>query len=236
MPKTDKNKIFAISDLHLPGSRQKTMDMFGSVWEGHFDKIKSDWKDKVSEEDTVLLPGDTSWAMTLEEAMPDIFAIGELPGKKVILRGNHDFWWSSISRLRNALPENMFAIQNDALKIENTIICGTRGWLKPEGENAAADQKIYDREVKRLTLSLEKADSLRKKEKIVAMMHYPPLDCDGSGSPFTMLFEKFDVSAVVYGHLHGAAIYSAFNGIKNNVLYRLVSCDALKFSLTQLEV
>ncbi len=235
MPNTDNNKIFAISDLHLPGGKQKSMDIFGASWEGHFDKIKADWRAKVSEKDIVLLPGDTSWAMTLDEAIPDIYAIGELPGYKILLRGNHDFWWSSISRLRDNLPENMFAIQNDAVKIENTIICGTRGWAKTEGGDAVADQKIYDREVKRLTLSLEKADLLRKNERIVAMMHYPPLYSEDDESPFTELFEQFGVSAVVYGHLHGAAVYSAFNGVKNNIMYRLVSCDALKFSLTQIE-
>ncbi|MDO5022593.1 MAG: metallophosphoesterase [Eubacteriales bacterium] len=236
MPQADNNKIFAISDLHLPGSKQKTMDLFGLNWEGHFDKIKSDWYSKVSENDIVLLPGDISWAMTLDEAMPDILSIGELPGNKVLLRGNHDYWWSSISRLREALPTKMFAVQNDAIKINDTIICGTRGWANTEGEESPSDKKIYEREIKRLMLSLENAKDIQKKEKVVAMMHYPPLDLEGNDSPFTELFEKFNVSAVVYGHLHGAAKYSAFNGVKNGVLYRLVSCDALNFCLSKIDI
>ena len=125
--------IFSISDLHLSINSNKPMDIFGPVWDDNFSKIKQDWQSKVSNDDIVLLAGDLSWAMKLEDALEDIKLLDELNGKKIILKGNHDFWWQSITALRNALPKDFFAIQNDALKIENFVFCGTRGWNIPEG-------------------------------------------------------------------------------------------------------
>ena len=121
-------KVFAISDLHLDSTLSKPMDIFGPGWEGHWDKIRDDWRSKVGADDVVLLAGDLSWAMSLDEALPDIAEVGELPGAKFILRGNHDYWWSAIGKVRKALPQNMFAIQNDCIRIGKLLVCGSRLW------------------------------------------------------------------------------------------------------------
>ena len=123
--------IYAIADLHLPGGDIKPMDVFGAHWAGHFEKISEDWRARVKPEDVVLLPGDISWAMALTDARQDLEAIGALPGSKVLLRGNHDYWWSGIGRVRDILPPDMYAVQNDCLCLNDTLICGTRGWLLP---------------------------------------------------------------------------------------------------------
>lgn len=156
-------KIFAISDLHLSFNADKPMEVFGKAWENYVDVVAANWKARVSEEDAVLLAGDLSWAMKLEDALADINFVAGLPGHKVIIKGNHDFWWSSISRLRAALPSNFFAIQNDSVRVGDFLICGTRGWTVPEaGEVSEEDRKIYAREVLRLKLSLSHMQSQRK--------------------------------------------------------------------------
>ena len=128
-------KIYAIGDLHLPGGDDKPMEVFGTHWEGHWQKIKQDWLEKVRYEDVVLIPGDISWAMQLEHAVEDLRAVGDLPGRKIILRGNHDYWWGSITRVREALPEGMYALQNDAIELDGVVFCGSRGWTIPQGED-----------------------------------------------------------------------------------------------------
>ena len=146
--------VFAISDLHLP-ARQKPMDIFGAHWENHFDKIAEDWCARVTKEDIVLLPGDLTWAMHMEEAMEDLERVGALPGRKLILRGNHDYWWSAIGRVRRSLPEGMYAIQNDVLELDGILFAGSRGWTIPTGENPDPnDVKIYTRERMRREMSL----------------------------------------------------------------------------------
>ena len=128
-------RLFAIADLHLPGGANKPMDVFGKHWEGHFEKICDSWRENVSGEDIVLLPGDLSWAMQLEEAMGDLARIGTLPGRKVLLRGNHDYWWGSIGKLRERLPGGMYAIQNDAVALDGLTVAGSRGWTHPDGSD-----------------------------------------------------------------------------------------------------
>ena len=148
--------VYAISDLHLP-ARQKPMDVFGPQWKDHFDRICLDWRERVTAEDLVLLPGDLSWAMHLEDALEDLAAVGELPGSKILLRGNHDYWWSSIGRVRRALGEGMYALQNDSLLIGERLYAGTRGWTLPGPETTAEDARIYERERLRLEMSLKHA-------------------------------------------------------------------------------
>ena len=227
--------IFAISDLHLPGAAGKPMDLFGAHWDNHFKKITDDWYKRVSPEDVVLLPGDLSWAMRLEEAMGDIEAIGALPGLKIILRGNHDFWWNSISKVRRALPPGIVALQNDCVFArESVLIAGTRGWALPGDSADRETARIYERELLRLDMSLSAARRVSPDMPLVAMMHYPPLSDPGHETGFTRLIERYDCRHVVYGHLHGPSVQGAFTGILNGAAYHQVSCDGLGFALFQL--
>ncbi|MBS7299823.1 MAG: metallophosphoesterase, partial [Eubacteriales bacterium] len=139
--------VYAIGDLHLPGGDDKPMAVFGAHWEGHWEKICQDWRARVTTQDVVLVPGDISWAMQLEHALDDLHAIAALPGRKILLRGNHDYWWSSLTRVREALPEGMYALQNDAMEMEGIVFAGSRGWTLPGSEAATGeDLKIYQRE------------------------------------------------------------------------------------------
>lgn len=229
-------KIFAISDLHLSINNPKPMDIFGPVWDNYLDKIIEDWNKKVSVEDVVLLAGDLSWAMKLEDAADDIEILNKLKGTKILLRGNHDYWWSTISKVRNILPPNIYAIQNDSLVIGSYIFCGTRGWVVDSGKlNNAEDKKIYDRELIRLELSLKDAKSKQKNgEKIICMLHFPPYDKFNNPTPFTNLIESYGVDTVIFGHLHGK-IPNANKILKiNNVNYYLTSCDMVGNSLVEI--
>lgn len=224
--------IYSISDLHLGSSVDKPMDVFGSKWEGHFEKIKADWLKKVKEDDVVLLAGDLSWAMTLEEAKPDLFAIAALPGKKVILKGNHDYWWQSLSKVRGALPQGIFALQNDVVRIGKYLICGTRGWTVVHEKEE--DKKIFDREVIRLDLSLSAMSKVREEgDVVIGMTHYPPFDVSLEPTPVTELFTKYGVEQVVYGHLHGNA-YAKKKVYLDRTTYYLTSCDLVDFSLVSI--
>lgn len=223
-------KIFAISDLHLSFGANKPMDIFGKNWENYLDIIVEDWNAKVSDDDVVLVAGDISWAMKLDDTKLDFEFLGKLKGKIFIIKGNHDYWWNSVSAVRRVLPPNVTAIQNDAFKVGDYIICGTRGWTVPEdgATQTAEDKKIFLREGIRLDLTLNAAKNLQKNgEKIIVMMHYPPVNSRRSDSDFSRLLEKYDVSAVVYGHLHGSNIRKDLIFEKNGVKYFLTSCDQL---------
>jgi predicted phosphohydrolase len=230
-------RIFAIGDLHLPGGQVKPMDVFGAHWAGHFEKIAADWRARVGGEDVVLLPGDLSWAMTLEEAAPDLAAVCDLPGKKIFLRGNHDYWWSSLTRLRGMLPEGAFALQNDARVVGDAVFAGTRGWtVTPPASGNERDQKIYRREVLRLELSLKDAVHRGGGRPIVVLLHFPPFGDKREGSGFTELMEDYAVRHCVYGHLHGEGLKYAVSGERGGVMYHQVSCDGLHFKLHEFEL
>ena len=230
-------RIYAIGDLHLPGAQSKPMDVFGAHWEGHFEKIEQDWRSRVQPEDLVLVPGDLSWAMTLEEATPDLRRICALPGCKLLLRGNHDYWWSSLTRVRAMLPEGNWALQNDARMIGDAVFCGTRGWnVISETSTDAQNLKIYRREVMRLELSLKDAAEKAQGRPIVCMLHFPPFGEKRESSGFTELLESYGVHTCVYGHLHGEGIRAAFEGERGGVRYKLVSCDSLGFRLHEVEL
>ena len=232
-------KVFAISDLHLSVNNPKPMDIFGPAWDNYVDKIFADWKEKVSENDVVLLAGDFSWAMKLEDSVADFEMLKDLPGKKVIIRGNHDYWWKSISAVRNILPINFYAIQNDAIKFENIIVCGTRLWNLPDDKKKFTedDEKIYKRELIRLRMTLENALKLKTddNDKIVCMLHYPPYTFKEEDNEITAMMEEFGVSCVVYGHIHA---YCKQNLIlnKNGVKYYLTSCDIVQNKLISIDV
>ena len=223
--------VFAISDLHLP-ARQKPMDIFGEHWVDHFLHIRQDWLERVSDQDLILLPGDLSWAMRLDEALEDLQSIGRLPGTKILLRGNHDYWWNGIGQVRRALPEGMLALQNDSLLICGRLYAGTRGWMLPGPEASEDDLRIYNRERLRLEMSLKNAIQRDAHAPITVLMHYPPLTEEEPG--FSDILERFGVEDCVYGHLHGAAIYGAVRGVHRGVRYHQVSCDGLGFKLYKL--
>lgn len=220
--------VYAISDLHLP-ARVKPMDVFGEHWKNHFERIKADWNARVRQGDLVLLPGDLSWAMRLEEAIEDLNSIAALPGTKLILRGNHDYWWSSIGRVRRALGDNTFALQNDSLLLNGRLYAGSRGWNIPTADSTEDDARIYNRERMRLEMSLKSARAKDADAPITVMMHYPPLTDEQPG--FSDILEAYGVQDCVYGHLHGAGLYGAVRGERRGVRYHQVSCDGLDFKL-----
>jgi len=233
-------KIWGISDLHLSFSTNKPMDIFGDNWTDHAGQMAAAWDAIVAPDDVVLCPGDLSWAMKLEEAAIDLAWIGARPGLKILGRGNHDYWWSGIGKVRKLLashPEwRCLALQNDAVVLDEVVVAGSRAWCMPGSwEFTQADQKIYDREVLRLEMSLKDAQAKAEGRPIIAAIHYPPLGFQGAESKLSELLEKFKVTLCVFGHLHGAKHHNAaFKGNKNGIEYRLIACDFLKFVPTLL--
>lgn len=221
-------RVFAIADPHLSKAQPKPMAIFGANWAGHPDLFFERWRDTVRDDDLVLVPGDISWAMHIEEALLDLRDLAALPGQKVLLRGNHDYWWSSISKVRKVLPAGMFALQNDALVVDNVVIAGTRGWTCPGGyDHNEDDQKIYLRELERLKLSLAHAKKL-KGERLVVMLHYPPTNFKLEPSGFTDLLIEAAPDALVFGHIHGDNSELPLPELGDTALH-FVAADALGF-------
>lgn len=222
-------KVFAISDFHLSINNPKPMDIFGEVWNNYLEEITAFWQENITDDDVVLIAGDISWAMKMEAVVPDLEYLSKFAGKKVLLRGNHDYWWHSISALRKILPSDMYAIQNDSLRIGNLLLCGSRGWTTPEVKTFSDDdKKIYDRELIRLKLSLDEMQSKRKDDdKVVVMMHFPPFNSKFESSPFTQLIASYKPDKVVYGHLHGKGVKAKSKVVVDGVEYLLTSCDLI---------
>lgn len=199
--------IFTIGDLHLSYASPKPMNIFGENWENHELKIQKDWQEKVKEEDTILLPGDFSWAMALQDTLKDFKYLNELPGKKIMLKGNHDYWWNSLKKLNEFIEENNFQnisfLYNNAYEVEGKIIAGTRGWNLSSKEDE--DKKIIDRELIRLELSItEGIKSFGENKEVIVCMHYPPTNKQLlEESDFIKLMQKYNVTKCIYGHLHG---------------------------------
>ena len=211
------------------------MDIFGAGWEGHFEKIKSDWREKVAPDDIVLISGDISWAMKMPDALTDLKALADLPGKKVFIRGNHDYWWSGITRLRDLAPnDSFFFLQTDAVKIGEFVFIGSRGWTCPgNNDYTQQDEKLYRREAERFRLAFLDADKLAGEgDKKVVLIHFPPFTAKQEDTLFTKLFEDNKVDKVVFGHIHGAA-YFPLKSYKNGVEYVLSSCDKIGFNLVK---
>ena len=229
-------KVFAISDLHLSTVVEKPMDIFGKSWENYFELISADWQSKVTDDDLVLLPGDFSWAMRMEEALPDFQLVANLPGKKLILRGNHDYWWNTLSQVRNAIPDGFYALQNDCMRFGDVLVCGTRGWIVPDGDNMSAeDMKIYLRELERLKLSISAMQKMRMPtDKVIAVMHYPPFNGRYDDSDFTRQFIEANITTVVYGHLHGKDCRANLHMKKFGIDFYLTSCDLVGNKLTEI--
>ncbi len=233
----EKNhRVFAIGDLHFSYAVNKPMDVFGENWINHDKKILDDWQRRVGKEDTVLILGDISWASKMDDAKADLDVISSMNGKKVLIRGNHDFWWTSVSKL-NKLYDDMRFLGTDYYAIGSTAIVSARGWLCPNDTMFTDDDmKIYLREVGRMKLSI---DAARKDgyDSIIAIMHYPPTNDKWEDSGFTELFEEHGVKNVFYGHLHGEESFKiAVLGDRNGVNYQLVSADFLGFRLKEIEV
>lgn len=229
--------IFAISDLHLsltaPWRRgqaaelAKPMDIFGAAWADYPIPLADHWQKLVQPEDTVLIAGDLSWAMTPAEAAFDFQFLQDLPGQKLIIKGNHDYWWQSLSQVKKALPPSVIPLQHSAVAVEGRAVCGTRGWLSPahrdfqEGE----DRKIYEREVLRLEMALKEGAKLGL--PIIVMLHYPPLLPEEEASGFSRLLDSYPVTDCLYGHIHGDKA-AAFSGERRGVRYQNCSADRLE--------
>lgn len=241
-------RVFAIGDVHLPGGPQaKPMDRFGEVWIDHAYAIESAWRSMARPDDALLLAGDLSWAMTIDEAKADLAWIDALPGRKVVIRGNHDFWWSGIGKVRRSFGPSVYALQHDHVILDGVAIVGTRAWQCPGAVGSAdvmtaagdakagsatyteQDEKIYRREVDRLRLGLE---GLKRSgaayERLIVMLHYPPMNADHEPSGFTELVDAYGADVCVHGHLHGtASIATAFEGRRGRTTYYCVSADAV---------
>ena len=227
--------LYAIGDLHFATSVDKPMDVFGKNWENHEEKICDDWRSKVKEEDTVLVLGDTSWGTGMDEAKSDLDLIHSLPGKKIFIKGNHDYWWGTVTKM-NKMYDDMKFINTNFYNYEDIAICGGRGWICPNDYKFnEQDERIYKREGIRIEMSI-KAAVKAGYEKIIVMTHYPPTNDSFDQSIFTDLYEKYGIKRVYYGHLHGDDSFEmGFKGERNGVTYNLVSADYVDFKLTKIE-
>lgn len=224
--------IWAISDLHLSSFRHKPMDIFGDHWREHTQRVAAAWRDRVAEDDWVLIAGDISWAMRKEEAIPDLAWIAAMPGRKILVKGNHDHWWDRVGPLRAYLPEGIIALQASAVDIGEAVVCGTRGWITPEtiGFVPAHDERVYRRELGRIERALAEARQLAQgKRPIIVMLHYPPF-VNRQPTEFAHRIAQAGAQACVYGHLHREADWAgAVQGVVEGVFYQLTSCDYLGF-------
>lgn len=220
----------------MSATAEKPMDIFGAGWENHFSKIKEDWNARVSFDDIVLIAGDVSWGTTLEEGLVDLNSLKELKGKKVFIRGNHDYWWNGITKLRRAAPdETFFFLQNDCVKFGDIIICGSRGWTCPGSSDFTDDDmRLYMREAERFKLCFNEVNKVRAEgDKLLVMIHYPPFSPKAPDTLFTELFEKEKADKVIFGHIHGETFFP-FRTTKNGIEYILTSCDKVNFTLQRI--
>lgn len=225
--------VYAISDLHLSFGVNKPMNVFGAQWNHYEEKIKADWCTRVKADDVVIIPGDVSWGMTLKEALPDFLFIDQLPGKKLYMRGNHDYYFSTKTRLERFFAENAIhsiqILSNNAYETDSYIVCGTRGWSKTETKDSALNEKIIAREEIRLRLSLEEAKKLASDKPLLVAMHFPPFIAN-----FQSIMQEYNVQKCIYGHLHGYGHQQIKQGNIQGIEYIMVSCDYTDFKLTLL--
>ena len=220
--------LYALSDLHLSFSQDKPMDIFGERWLNHDKKIYKNWIERVNNEDTILLGGDLSWSLKMEDAKEELNFIANLPGRKIAIKGNHDFWWSSVNKL-NQMYENFHFLQNNFYVYKDFAICGSRGWVSVGSDKFTDDDlKIYKRELIRLELSLKAAKD-EGFENIICMIHYPPVNEKREDSGFIELFKKYNVQKVLYGHLHGKTQLGAMTGFVDGIEYILTAGDYIDF-------
>lgn len=222
--------LYIIGDLHLALDSDKPMDVFEG-WENYQQRIKANWLATVSTEDTVILAGDTSWAMRLEDCYKDFSFINALPGQKILIKGNHDYWWSTLTKMNEYVAENGFEtlsfLHNNSYFTNGVAVCGTRGWTLDDTD--PQDEKIINREVNRLALSLQEAQRQNPDAEKIAIIHYPPVYQDFRPSPFVDALKEYGVKQCYYGHLHGDAIQWGAAGKHGNIRYHLISADAIDF-------
>lgn len=224
-------KIFAIADLHFDCKNEKPMNVFGDNWIDHEEKIIHNWKAIVGEEDLVLIPGDISWALKLEDSMGDLERIDRLPGTKIIGKGNHDYWWSTSSKLDRLDLGTIKFLKNNSFEFEDCVICGTRGWdTMEEHTEEEINKKIFMREMNRLKISL---DSAKKYEKpIMVMLHFPPFTSDGLPNEFFSILKEYKAHDCIYGHLHGEDGHKNIReGFIDGINVHCVSSDYMNFEL-----
>lgn len=228
-------RVFAIGDLHLEGGSGKTMDRFGEKWKNHDQKIFSNWERIGREDDLLILAGDLTWANGLESAKPDLQRVGSMKGRKILIKGNHDYWWESKSKLQGVLDSSVSLLQSDSVVINRIAIAGTRGWTCPGSEYfTAEDEKLYLREVGRLKRALETlAAKGVEYDKLIVALHYPPTNEKLESSEFTELIDEYAADICVFGHLHGESTRMALNGLRAKTTYYLVSSDFVDFSPIQ---
>lgn len=223
--------VFTIADLHLSLGTDKPMDVFGGGWEGYVDKLEKNWRELITPDDTVVIPGDISWAMRLEEVEPDFTFLESLPGKKILGKGNHDYWWTSLSKMKSFISAKGFSsisfLYNNAFACDNIIICGSRGWMIDGTESF--DKKIQEREAGRLKMSLTQGEKLCKSgQKPTVFLHYPPVWRGNVCEPIMETLKEHGITDVYYGHLHGVkkdSVTTLYEGIKMTI----VSADFIKF-------
>lgn len=228
--------IWAIADLHLSTVQPKPMDIFGDHWHNHAERIATAWRAQVAPDDLVLLAGDISWALKLPAALPDLYWIAALPGTKVMIRGNHDYWYPrKPAPLRKHLPESIIALGGDAVATHGVVVCGTRGWLTPDfvGFDPATDERIYRRELGMLDTALAHAHRLaHNNQPIIALLHFPPF-VNHHPTAFAQRLSAAGVAVCLYGHLHRREDWAAaVQGIADGVRYQLTACDYLNFAPT----
>lgn len=220
--------LYAIGDLHLCLGAPKPMDIFGGAWVGYMDKLRQGLS-VIKPEDTTVLLGDLSWALDLSQAKADFSFIDKIPGRKIILKGNHDYWWSTAAKFYKFCQENgfenQFILNNNHYVYEDWAICGTRGWFFEEERSGQHDEKVFKRELLRLEASLISAGEMEK----IVFLHYPPRYKGYECPQILELLSKFQVRRCFYGHLHGPSHSLALEGLWNGVQYRLVSADRLNF-------
>ena len=222
--------LYAIGDLHLSAGVDKPMDIFGGGWVGYMDKLRQGLS-VIGPEDTTVLLGDICWALDLEQAKPDFAWIHQIPGRKIILKGNHDYWWSTAAKFNKFCAENGFTDQyllnNNYFEYDGVAVCGTRGWFFEEEKSGEHDEKVFRRELCRLEASLKAAEGLQK----IVFLHYPPRYKGYECQEILELLQRYGVRRCFYGHLHGASHSLALEGLWDGIEFRLVSADRLDFKL-----